>query len=567
MHRTRTIPPAVHTLFTALLLAIGIILLRLFYLQIIYANYYCTKGQKNFLRVEQVASQRGDITDCNGKLLATNIPITHLYWQGSGHYPLSGTQLAILTTLEKITNTPVCSNKAMIGTISHAERHYKKVQLVQDLTREQLSKIQEYFPNNKNLSVETHFKRHYPHGMCASHVLGYLAKMDTQFYGKMGLEKLCEEILKGEEGTVLKTINSVGRNIASVTLKNAAQGAPIQTTLDVRMQKMCERIFPKNYSGALVVMDPQDGSIRASVSAPSFDPTIFLQPISHDHWHELQTKKPFLNRTLNAYPPGSVFKLVTVSALLETGMLDPEQMWDCTGFVVFAKRKYWCNKRWGHGLLNTCQAVAQSCNTLFFELGKEINIDVLADYGHRFGLGTPTGFLFPERIGIMPSKEWKLNVRGEQWWPGETLSVSIGQSYLLATPLQIARMISGIFTGYLPKPRILMDEQPEQIPVGIKEETLQFLQESMKYVVSRGTGKKVNTVKDIEIYAKTSTAQISDFQMRKLGSEYLEHAWFVAHFTYKDHKPLVFVVVVENAGSSLVATTVAKNFLIAYKDL
>ena len=313
-------------------------------------------------------------------------------------------------------------------------------------------------------------------------------------------------------------------------------------------------------------MDPENGDLQAVVSRPSFDPSLFLESISNQTWHELQKNNPFINRALNPYPPGSIFKLVTVSAALESKLLDPERMWHCKGYVIFSNRKYWCHHRWGHGELNTIQAVAQSCNVLFYEIGKRIDIDLLAQYAHKFGLGEPTGTLFPERKGIVPSREWKDETKGEPWWPGETLSVTIGQSFLLSSPLQIARMIASIFTGYLVKPRILQHEPIESVPLTMKQETIDFLQRSMKWVVKRGTGKRVN-VKDIKIYAKTSTAQISDFSKRKLGTEFLEHAWFVAYVQYKEYKPLVLVILIENAGTSKVATLIAKQFLLEYKNL
>jgi penicillin-binding protein 2 len=168
---------------------------------------------------------------------------------------------------------------------------------------------------------------------------------------------------------------------------------------------------------------------------------------------------------------------------------------------------------------------------------------------------------------VIPSRAWKLREKGERWWPGETLSVAIGQSFLMTTPLQIARMIGGIFTGYLVKPCILLQEECQKIPLMLQPATITCLKESMRFVITRGTGLRVNTVKDIEIYAKTSTAQVSDFQKRTLSEQFLEHAWFVAHFQYKDFKPLVLVILVENAGTSQVATTIAKKFLIQYKDV
>ncbi len=543
--------------------ALFVIAARLFYLQISWADHYINRGQKNFLRTESIPSRRGNILDCNGTILATNRPVTQLVWQATGNHTLSVEQQELLSHLSNITQSSLISLQA----ITHAERYYKPCMMAKDLTHKQLSKITERYPNHPNVSITTNFERFYPYGSYASHVVGYLSRhIDSTSQGQMGLEKIYNNILKGQEGTIVKTINSTGRNITQLTQHDSLAGNNIHTTLDINLQSIAERIYPEQFTGCLLIMDPENGAIRALVSRPTFNPSLFLKPISHENWSELQHKKPFLNRVLNPYPPGSIFKLITISAALEQGLMHENHIWDCKGFVEFTGRKYWCNRRWGHGEITTTQAMAHSCNVLFYELGKKIDIDLLAEYAKRFGLGEPTGFLFPEGQGIIPSREWKKNIKGERWWPGETLSVSIGQSFLLSTPLQVARMISSIFTGYLVKPRIISDESIEKEPLVLQPSTIDFLKRSMHFVVTSGTGKQVNTVKDIEIYAKTSTAQITDFSKRKLSTDFLEHAWFVAYFQYKEYKPLVFLILVENAGSSQVASQIAKQLLVAFKN-
>ncbi len=548
-----------------IIITLVIIVARLFYLQINLTHHFVSRSEHNFLRIETTQSPRGNILDCNGVLLATNRPITDVYWQGSGNRMMSKTQLQLLQQLGRILNKPITTDHALI----QAEKYYRRIAIARDIAFDQLSQIVEQFPDHTNITLSTHFQRHYPHTTCASHIVGYLGRsIDTQPYGQMGLEKLSEHILKGKEGAILKTINSVGTDIDQVKLKDAHAGDDINTTIDIRLQQICERIFPEDHSGAFILMNPDNGALHALVSRPAFDPSIFLSPISKQTWQELQEKCPFLNRAFNAsYPPGSIFKLVTISAALEHNIISPDSVWDCKGYVYFARRKYWCHRRQGHGQLITAQAVAQSCNVLFYEIGKEIDIDLLADYAHKFGLGQKTTILFPEKNGIVPSRQWKKEVRGEPWWPGETLSVTIGQSFLLSSPIQIARMIASIFTGYLITPRILIAEPIKKQPLAIKPETLAFLKKSMHSVVKRGTGKRISTVKDITIFAKTSTAQTSSFGMRRLGNKYLEHAWFVAYFQYKDNDPIIIVILVENAGTSQVATTIAKNFLVEYKQL
>lgn len=568
MYHIERLDQRIIRIIISILAALCLISGRLFYLQITYTEHYQQRGLKNYQRLETMQSRRGNIRDCSGALLATNRPVTHVYWQGTGNRSLSQEQLHALSQLGQIIEIPILENSELLQQISSREKYYKRTKIATDISFEQLSKIEEQFSNHPNLSLVTHFERHYPHGTCASHVLGYLGRqMESEALGQMGLEKLCEQILRGDPGTMIKTINSVGRDIAMVQIKKASAGGDIHTNLDLGLQKICEQVFPEGMSGTFLIMDPEDGAVKALVSRPTFDPSLFLAPMSPKIWQELQEKKPFINRALNPYPPGSIFKLVTVSAALEQKLISPQESWYCPGYVTFAQRKYFCSRQHGHGSLSTVQAVAYSCNVMFYEIGKMIDVDTLTDYAHHFGLGTPTHVLFPERTGIVPSREWKLRTHGEKWWPGETLSVSIGQSFLMATPMQVARMIGSIFTGYLVKPRILKDEEVEKMALNIKSDTIRLLKESMRFVVTYGTGQRLNTVKDIQIYAKTSTAQTTDLGNRELGEEFLEHAWFVAYFQYKEEKPLVFVILAERAGSSRVPAAIAKGFLIEYKNL
>ena len=565
MYHLQPLHVRINRIIIVFILVVFLILIRLFQLQIRLSHHYQAQGTKNFLRTETTRSPRGNILDCTGKLLVTNRPVTNVCWSGTGNRTLSEAQHDLLTHIECIVGKPIVSNSALYTKLCAAEKRCQQLPIAQDIPHEQLSQIKELFPENSNLSITTDFQRYYPHGTYASHILGYLGRSaNVPLYGQTGLEKMCNEMLQGHDGTITKTINSFGRNISTKEIELPMVGNDLRTTLDLDLQRITETVFPQQYNGALIVMDPETGDLKAVVSRPSFNPALFLKPIPSITWHHMQTNNPFLNRAFNPYPPGSIFKLVTVSAALESQLLDPEKMWQCEGSVNFAGRDYWCHHRWGHGELNTIQAVAQSCNVLFYEIGKRIDIDLLAHYAHLFGLGKPTGIIFPERSGIVPSREWKLKTKGEVWWPGETLSVTIGQSFLLTTPLQIARMVGGIFTGYLVKPRILQHEPVEWEPLMLRKETVDFLKKSMELVVQGGTGKRVD-IADMKIYAKTSTAQISDFSKRKLGAAFLEHAWFVAHMQYGAHKPLVFVILVENAGSSKVAALIARQFLLAYK--
>ncbi len=563
------LPPSaykIQSVFRITCVVFAIIAMRLFILQITLSETFVKQGQRNFIRTEKIASPRGNILDRNGVLLVTNRPVNSIYWSGSGSRSLTADQSTIITEIEQILGLDLYQSDTRKSDLQQAERRYKKLLLARDLSIEQLSKIQERIPQHPNIIIATDFERLYPFHSFASHILGYLGNIQSSHEGRMGIEKVCDDLLKGQDGSILKIINSFGKSLSETTIEQPNVGNEIRTTIDATLQSIVESVFPKLYAGAFIIMNPADGSILALCSQPSFDPNIFLKPILHDEWVTIQSsKQPFINRAFSAhYPPGSIFKLISMSAALETGLVRPDSTVFCGGNCTFAGRKYWCHNKHGHGRLTAGEALEQSCNIIFFETAKKIDIDVLADYAYRFGLGQKTNSLFPELDGLVPSRAWKRAVKGEKWWPGETLSASIGQSFLLATPIQVARMIGSIFTRYLVKPRILLDEPIEKKPLNIKLETLEFLRNSMQKVVTVGTGRR-SRVKDIQVYAKTSTAQTSDLSKREMGEQYLEHGWFVSHFHYKHHDPLTIVIVLENIGSSSVPTGVAKNFFVEYK--
>jgi len=538
--------------------------IRLYYLQIICKDQLKLRSEHNFIHLEKVQTPRGNIVDCHGHILATNKPIMNLFWQGTGKRSLTTSQKKLLhelgTILEQLFEEKITAK------IIHTEQYEKQYLIKPNISFEKLSIIAEQFGHEPNILIKNSFKRHYPYKRFASHLIGYLSYQDEPD-GKMGLEKLYHDSLKGEPGIKKRTVNAIGKALHEEEFKAGITGQTIVTTLDFQLQRCAEQLFPYNWAGCMIVMDPYNGALRVLISRPSFDPSIFLQPISHEQWEKLQEKRPFLNRSCEAcYPPASLFKLITVAAALEKGIVSKKTVCKCKGYITFGGRRYHCNIREGHGKITFKQAVAQSCNIIFYEIGKRISIDTLADYANRFGLGKPTGINFPEKTGLIPSSAWKQQEKGEHWWQGETVSASIGQSYLLTTPLQIARMQSAIFTGFLVKPRLLEDEPVEREDLAIQPETLRFLQKSMKATVQVGTGKRVRDIDDMTIYAKTGTAQISSLQNRHLSDKLREHAWFVGTFSYKDADPLIIVVLVEHAGGSRAPTTIAKKFLINYRD-
>jgi penicillin-binding protein 2 len=351
-------------------------------------------------------------------------------------------------------------------------------------------------------------------------------------------------------------------------IANSESGENLTITIDMRLQQIAESLMPEEHAGAFILLNPKTGALKALVSNPGFDPSIFLKPISTDDWKELQQNKPFINRAFNAaYPPASIFKLVTMSTALEQGIITPESKFYCKGYITFKDNKHYCHKRNGHGWLDIKDSLAQSCNIGCYEIAQKISIDTLADYAFRFGLGVKTNIIFPETPGIVPSNEWKRTVKGERWWKGETLSAAIGQSFLLVTPIQIACMIGSIFKGYLVKPRILENDPIEITPLQIKTSTRECLQESMNFASAKGTAQNVGRLKNIKIYAKTGTGQTKGRGDDIKNMQTDCHAWCVIYFTYQNQDPLVMTILIEHAGGSAVAVAVAKKFLAQYMKI
>ena len=549
-------------------MSIILIMLRLAQLQINLNHNLLRASQRNFLRTVQVTPLRGNIVDRKGKLLATNRPMVNLFWHGTGTRTLTVEHKQVLKQLETILGVSLIENEQILKDISYAQRYHQEYLLARDISPVQLSQLAEQFPTQTNLTLKTHFKRCYPHHKFASHIVGYISTMGDQILGTMGLEKLLEAQLKGMQGKMLKKVNSLGRTLQEMEIEHALSGKEIKTTLDLDLQSIIEQVFPCDARGTFILLDPQDGSILALLSRPSFDPSIFLEPLSKTQWLEIQEQQPFLNRAFNSvYPLGSIFKLVTVSAALEHGLITTQTVWNCRGYYEFGRRKYWCNNRWGHGVVDTAQAVAHSCNPFFFDIARRLPIDTLADYANRFGLGIKSNSIFSHKTALIPTRAWKREVKGEPWWPGETLSAVIGQSYLQVTPIEVAIMISSIVTGYVVNWRVLCDEPIDTWPLAIQPETRQFLQRCMKDVVDHGSGQRVKRIKGITMYAKTSTAQVSALDKRDLDRHFLEHGWFAGYFSYEDKPPLTMVVLVENAGSARVAIDIACAFLKEYKHL
>lgn len=544
---------------------LSLIFLRTTYVQLICHNFFEKRSKKNYMRTVNLCSQRGDIVDCNGIILATTKAQHTVYWYGSGRNDLSNTQFNQLLKIFSILKLQIKEEQVLINKIIDAEQRKKKICIAQNISNKQHDLIKIKWPQHKNIIIKTTYGRCYPFGETACHFLGYTNK-SSHNNGVSGIEKMHQKNLIGKDGVALSIINAQGVTLAKKTIAPEKTGKTIKTTLDIKLQQLAEQAFNTKHNGAFIVMQAETGAIKALVSRPNFDPSLFLQPISHKQWQQLQHNQPFLNRSCNAsYPPGSLFKLVIVAAALEHNIVDYASTFTCHGSFLFGKRHYHCNRHTGHGKIDLTHAIAYSCNIPFYTIATKLSVDQIADYAYRFGLGKKTNCNLQEQKGIVPSSKWKERTKGEPWWQGETLSVTIGQSFLLVTPLQVACMISSIFSGYRCKPRLFVNDPIDKQVINIGTKTLSYLQKAMSAVARYGTGRHIGNFNNIMIFAKTGTAQKTSY--KKQTRTHDEHGWFTAYVAPKYTDPLTLVVITEQAGSSRVAAKIAHNFLKEYAQI
>jgi penicillin-binding protein 2 len=536
---------------------------RLFYLQIETGGFFSQKGERNFLRVEVIPPLRGDVFDCNHILLAANRPLFDLYWEGGGGVGLSQEDKEMLQKVSEIVGIDFNESEQR-RLIEYSHRFARKMLLKKELTFDELCKISEQCSRSNHLLVANRFKRVYPFKTMACHILGYLGRDANQ--GLAGVESIFQDELAGRAGFITHVVNATGKKLTQKAYQDATAGVDVILTLDLSLQQLTEQLFEGDFSGAVIIMDPSDGAIRALACNPTYDPNLFLEKLTEEEWSDLLANNPFLNRaTCALYPPASIFKLVTFAAGYEEGIIDPDLLVNCHGYVTFCGHKHACMQK--HGPLNARQAIAHSCNVRCFHTAMRMSIDTLADYARRFGLGSKTGCLLPEKPGLVPDSVWKRKEKGERWWKGENLSASIGQSYLLVTPLQVARAVSAIFTRQLVRPRILEREDIQKEPLRVAPKTLNFLKQGMKEAVTKGTCWRLGRHTDFDLYAKTGTAQTCSKNLEKSTKTRKEHAWLACSFAFKNEAPLTLVILLEHAESSMFALEMAHKFFNGYQRL
>ena len=578
------------------LAAFTVITVRLLYLQVFEGKELRRLSEINSIRLQDIDAPRGMIYDRNGSTLVDNRPSFDAYIILKDARPLDRT----LERLAVLLNEPPEDLEATIRS-SKKRGGYTPVLIREDIGRDTMAAIEVHKYELPGVIVHVSPRRHYIHGAHASHLLGYMGEISQEelqctpyedckggdYVGKFGIEKAYESYLRGMRGGRQVEVNATGQVVRVLDTVMAEPGQNIYLTVDEKLQKRTESLL-QGRAGAAVAIEPDTGRILAMVSSPSFDPNLFVTGMTRDQWSELISNpfRPLENKATQAeYPPASTYKIVTAIAGLEEKVIDAETTFHCPGFYRYGNRVYRCWKRGGHGDVSLVQALAQSCDVYFYQVGEALGVDTLARYAKAFGLGVPTGVsLDREAEGLIPTKEWKLKRFRAPWQGGETLSIAIGQGFNLVTPLQMASLVAAVGNGgkrYKPymiekiqsaDGLIALHNSPIEVGgVAMHTETLSLVRQALWKVVNDPKGTAWHShINGLPFSGKTGTAQVVSMpKSNDLSSEDKEalpkdHAWFVAYAPSENPKIAISVIIEHGEHGSSAAAPVASEMIKAY---
>lgn len=574
-----------------------LIILRLWYLQIVRGDYFRVQSENNRIRTVFVPPPRGLILDRNGEIIVKNRPSFNieLVTEDSPDPKATVKQLAEITNLsfedlwERVQN-------------QRKRRRFEPKLILKDISRDLVAKVSAKRYELPGVIVNVVPARDYIYGDLAAHVLGYIreitgAQLERPSYagyqmgdvvGQYGVEARWEKFLQGKRGMQAVVVDASGTRIGEASFEPEVAGHNLTLTIDLALQRAAETAMAGK-KGAVVAMDANTGEILAMLSHPAFDPNMFAGEVSPEDWKDLTsgTEKKLNNRAVQgAYPPGSVFKVFMSAAALSEKIFSTKTTVTCPGFLPFGGRLFRCHKKEGHGTVAIHDALIMSCDVFYYTVGIRLGIDRIADYAKRFGLGEATGLeLVDESTGVIPSTVWKKahfkNPANQKWFPGETLSVAIGQGAVTTTPLQIARgtaaMVNGgnVLRPYLVKQiessdGQFKDEGFEPLVLrnaDVTPDVLETVKSAMLGVVNdpRGTGKRASLTKEfgINVGGKTGTAQVVALESHN-NKQNGDHAWFTG-YAPAEKPEIVVTALVENGGhGGVTAAPVVKEVMEAY---
>lgn len=590
--------------FILIVIFFSILLARFFYLQVTQHNEFSGQASSNRITLIPTPPVRGEIVDINGVPLAKNYPVFSLEVIPSR---IEGKMEDVIEALKKYVDiTP--TDLKRFKKYRESYRKFENIPLKLRLTDEEAARLSVHLREFKGVEVNSRTFREYPYGKLTSHFLGYIGRISdkdkemleeeglTALYrgsthiGKSGLEKYYEHQLHGIPGYQEVEKDAYG-NIVRV-LKNvpSKMGQTLRLGMDIRMQQEADRILGDR-RGALVAINPQDGTVLAFVSKPSFDPNLFIDGIDNDTWKMLNDdwKKPLINRvTQGLYPPGSTFKPFMGMALLESGKITQNTIVPAPGAwsIPGSRHIFRDSVRSGHGSANLSKAIQVSSDTFFYRLGYEMGIDKASPYLAQFGFGQKTGIDLPsEYVGVLPSREWKAkrfakssDPTAKEWRAGEMVSVSIGQGYNAYTPLQMAHATASLANnGVVHQPHLVkevldfgarkitrINPNPErQIP--FKTDNFEYVKRAMEKVLKPGgTAHRIGGGLTYTMGGKTGTAQVVQikqggrYNAAALREQHRDHAWFIS-FAPLEKPEIAIAVILENGGWGAYAAPLARE--------
>ena len=595
------------------ILLLGVVIARLVQLQVFNYEDFAAQSQGNLYRIEAVPPIRGLIFDRKGRVLAENLPAYQLELIPEQVDDLDNTlrRLALLGLIE-------AEDIPRLKDLSESGPRFKPVTLNLRLSDEEIANFAIQRPRFPGVDFRPRLVRHYPYGAAVAHAIGYggaiskndLARLDASNYagtahtGKTGVENSFESNLHGDVGYRNIVTNSLGRQLPSESAdlfeslppnEIPNPGANVYLSLDLDLQLLATEAL-QGKRGAIVALDPWSGEILALVSAPSFDPNLFAVGMSTSEFAVLKNdlEQPLFNRAVRGtYPPGSTIKPMLAVAALETGATNLKHTILCRGYFMLpnSTHRYRDWKPEGHGEVDLHTAISQSCDVYFYELGVKIGIDNIHDYLNRFGLGRVSGLdIGGEHQGLVPSREWKRNAfrnpEDQRWYHGETVIASIGQGYMLATPLQLANAVAAVATrGIRYQPHLvaaiedtLTGERTMISPTRLDDVVLKnedhwdIVIDAMHEVMQglRGTARQAGLNAAYEMAGKSGTSQVisisqdEEYDEEEIDERLRDHALFIA-FAPLDKPRIAVAVIVENGSSgSRVAAPIARKIMDAY---
>ncbi len=587
-------------LFTALVVAVfGLLVLRLYYLQIVRGAHFRRLAEENRISLIRMRAPRGIVYDRHGNVLVTNRPSFSVSLDLDAVRDPEVTVAAVATALG-------LDRAELARKVRAVEpfRRFEPVRVKDDVSREEVAALESLRYEHPGVLIEVEPRRSYPHGTLASHVLGYVGQISPaelknraelgyrlgDHIGKMGIEKELDAELKGRDGFQQMEVDSLGRAVKVLSSIPAVPGHSVTLTLDLALQQAAEEALAGR-AGAVVAVDPRDGSVLAAASGPPIDPNLFSHGLNQQEWEALthDELRPLQNRITQAqYPPGSVFKIVTAIAALESGAVTPATSFYCRGALRYGNRDFRCWKRGGHGEVSLHRGLVESCDVYFYQVGLKAGIDEIARVAREFGLGAATGLdIGSEASGLIPDSAWKRRVRGEPWYSGETLSAAIGQGYDLVTPLQAALLAAAVASGGTVRQPHLIRRVVDGAGVVVRAEasaagerqprlkpgTLAAVRAALWGVVNEPGGTAAAArVPGLWVAGKTGTAQVVRMpgkgERQSAAAKAIgDHAWFVC-FAPDGTGQVAIAAIVEHAGhGGSESAPIARRLLAELKSL